>query len=195
MRKKLNKFQTLGHAIGVLAAVSIVVTGVTFAALQSQQNLLTGNTIETATANLLLSVDGGNYSSAHAGFDFFNLVPGGQAVPQSGYNLYLKNNGGTPLALKLAVSSALSNPDGVDLSKVNIILTPVSGGSPQTFSLQSLIAANATGGTAITAPSELFVGNTTHFTLQVSMTSDAITGSSASLGNIDFAFSGLALSS
>jgi len=195
MRRKLNKLQALGRAVGVLAAVSIVVSDVTFAALQSQQNKLTGNTIETATANLQLSTDGSNYAASQTGFDFSNIVPGGSAVPQSGYNVFLKNVGGTPLALKLAVSSTPSNPAAVDLNKVNVVLTPVGSGSPQTFSLQSLISANADGGSAITVPSELFVGNTTHFTLQVSMATDAITGSSASLGSIDFAFSGLALSS
>jgi hypothetical protein len=182
------------RTLGVIASVVAVVSGVTFAALQSQQVKFTGNTIETATANLSLSSDGVNFSATQTGFDFSNIVPGGQPVPQSGYSIYLKNGGGTPLALKLAVSTTPSNPNNVDLNKVNVVLTPVGSGSPQTFTLQSLITANTTGGVAITTPSELFVGNTTHFTLQVSMATDAITGSGASLGNIDFAFNGLALS-
>src|SRR5438309_2343932 len=120
---KISKnFRALGRAVGVVAGVVIVVSGVTFAALQSQQDKLTGNTIETATANLQLSTDGSNYATSQAGFDFSNIVPGGQAVPQSGYNVYLKNSGGTPLALKLAVSSTPSNPSNVDLNKVNVIL-------------------------------------------------------------------------
>ena len=193
--KRFHNGRALVRAVGVVASVVIVVGGVTFAALQTQQVKLTGNIIETATANMQLSSDGVNYTTSQSGFAFSNVLPGGQPVPQSGYNVYLRNNGATPLALKLAISSTPSNPASVDLNKVNLILTPVGGGSPQTFSLQSLIAGNASGGSAITAPAELFVGNTAHFTLQISMAADAITGSSASLGNIDFAFSGLALSS
>src|SRR5438270_14076832 len=117
-KRKIKNAKALGRAVAVVAAVLIVVTGVTFAALQSQQIKLTGNTIQTATANLQVSLDGVNYASSQAGFNFTNLVPGGQPVPQSGYNLFLKNSGGTPLALKFAVSSTPSNPDNVDLGKV-----------------------------------------------------------------------------
>ncbi|HTB48600.1 MAG TPA: hypothetical protein VK712_00795 [Verrucomicrobiae bacterium] len=191
--KRSGNFKALARAVSVVGAVIILVSGVTFAALQSQQIKLTGNTIETATASLLISSDGINYAASQGGFDFSNLIPGGPAAPQAGYSFFLKNGGGAPLALKLAVSSSPSNPDAVDLSKVNVILTPASGGTAQSFTLASLIASNTTGGSPITAPSELFVGNTTHLTLQVSMAADAIIGSNASLGNIDFAFTGQAM--
>ncbi|HXE10222.1 MAG TPA: hypothetical protein VN554_02240, partial [Verrucomicrobiae bacterium] len=98
-------FASSVRAISVIVAVLVMVGGVTFAALQSQQDTLAGNTVETATANLQLSTDGTTYGSSRSGFDFNNLVPGGQAVPAAGYSVYLKNNGGTPLALKMAVSS------------------------------------------------------------------------------------------
>ena len=138
--KRSTRQVALLRAIGVVAAVAIIVSGVTFAALQSQQDTLTGNTIETATANLQLSTDGTAYADSYAGFDFNNIVPGGQAVPTTGYPFYLKNSGGTPLSLKMAVSSTPANPNSVDLSKVNVILTPVATGtSAQTFTLQSLI--------------------------------------------------------
>jgi hypothetical protein len=192
MRRTKN-FKALRRAIGVAAAAVVVVSGVAFAVLQSQQDVLAGNTIETATANLQLSTDGVAYGNSHAGFDFSGLIPGGSAQPAAGYMVYLKNSGNAPLALKLAVSSTPSNPANVDLNKVNIILTPVSG-TPQSFTLQSLMSAGNSGGAAITSPGQLFIGNTTHFTIQVSMAADAITGSGAALGSIDFAFSGQAVS-
>jgi hypothetical protein len=189
-----KKVKGVGRAASVAAAVLVVAGGVTFAALQSQQIKLTGNTIQTATANLLISTDGTNYAAAQPGFTFNDLIPGGRAMPQSGYNIYLRNGGSTPLALKLAITNAPSNPDNVDLSKVMIIFTPVNGGLPESFSLQDLVTAG-NGGLALSAPATLFAGNRAQFTMQASMATDAVSGSSASLGNIDFTFTGVAQSS
>ncbi|HSX36750.1 MAG TPA: hypothetical protein VLG13_01345 [Patescibacteria group bacterium] len=191
--KRYQNTKPLMRAIAVMAIVGIIVTGVTFAALQSQQAVLTGNTIETATADLRVSADGTTYTNTLAGFDFANIVPGGAAVPAAGYNFYLKNFGGTPLLLKLGVGSTVANASNVDLSKVNVILAAVgSGAQPQTFTLAALIAANTTGGVSLTTPNPLMQGTQQKFAIQVSIASDAFSGSSASLGNIDFAFSGAA---
>lgn len=178
-------------AIGVTTLMAVMVSGVTYAALQSQQIKLLGNTIQTASANLQLSQDNLSYSNNLSGYVFNNLVPGGSAVPTNGNNFYLKNSGGTPLAIKFAVSSVPTNPDNVDLSKVSVVLT-YNNGPQQTFDLQSLIAANATGGLAINAPSAINPGSTAPYSIKVSMATDAISGSSASIGNIDFAFTGIA---
>jgi hypothetical protein len=184
------------RAGGVVAAVAVIVSGVTFAALQSQQVKLTGNSIQTATANLLVGSDGNNFATTQIGYAFGAIVPGGMATPANGYPVYLKNNGGTPLALKIGVSSTPSNLDSVDLTKVHVILSPDSGGgSPQNFTLQQLIASNSTGGQAILSPGELLPGQTVSYKLQVSMDIDAMTGSSAAINNVDFSFSGSALSS
>ncbi|HZL07677.1 MAG TPA: hypothetical protein VFC50_00600, partial [Candidatus Dormibacteraeota bacterium] len=134
-------------------------------------------------------------SNTHTGFDFSNLIPGGQAEPVTGYPVYLENLGGTPLALKLAVSSVPTNPNNVDLSKVNILLTTIGSGTGiQSFSLQSLMAASSSGGLLINS-GNLANNNAAGYKLQVSMDSNAITGSGAALGNIDFVFSGVAQSS
>lgn len=191
---RFRNIKVLARTVGVVAAVVIVAGGVTFAALQSQQDMLTGNTIETATADLRLSTDAVNYSNSRAGFDFNNLVPGGQAVPVAGYAVYLKNFGGTPLALKLAVGSVPTNPANVDLSKVNVLLTTVGSGTGiQSFNLQSLVAASPAGGLPINS-GNLASNSTGQYKLQVAMETDALTGSSAALGNIDFVFSGVAQS-
>lgn len=190
--KKFKKLRGLKRS--ALAATLLVIfgSGVTYAVLQSLQNTLTGNTISTATANLQLSKDGTNFGNSSIGFDFNNIVPGGDPVPITGYPFYLRNAGGTPLALKIAVTSAPSNPDNVDLSKVNVILTTVASGTPaQSFTLQSLIASANSGGLAILG-NNLGIGINQQYKLQVSMDSNAVTGSSASLSNIDFAFTGIA---
>jgi hypothetical protein len=190
--KRYRNNLALIRAFIVVAAVTAMVSGVTFAGLQSQQSKLTGNTIQTATANLLVSSDGTNYSNSQNGFVFANLVPGGQAMPLNGYNFYLKNAGGTPLSLKLAVSSPPANPDNADLTKVNVIISPIGGGSPQSFTLAALVAAGSSGGLAINTPSNLSPGFSSHYTLQVSMASDAVTGPGATISNVDFSFTGVA---
>lgn len=176
----------------VLTLLLVVLTGVTFAALQKQTKL-TGSTISTASADMLISQDSINYSYIQTGFNFGNIVPGGAFMPASGYPIYLKNAGGTPLAPKLAVSSIPTNPDAVDLTKVNIILTSPASGQAQTFSLQALIDSNATGGLALSSLPVLFPDQVFPYKFQASMTTDAFAGSSAAIGAIDFTITGTAV--
>lgn len=189
--KQFKKSKAWTRAISIMAATAIIVGGVTFAVLQSQRNTLTGNSIETKTANLQMSVDGTIYSSSHGGFDFRDLMPGGDAVPATGYPVYFKNVGKTPLALKLSVISVPTNLGGADLSKVNILLTPVGGGATQSFTLQSLIDSNTTAGIAI-SDGNLAVDAIQEYMFQVSMTADAVNSAGASLNNIDLSFTGVA---
>lgn len=185
-----GNFRPLLRAVVVMGVVLVIVSGVTFAALQSQQATLTGNTIESATADIRISIDNNTYSSSHTGFDFSSVIPGGPAVPTAGYPFFLKNYGTTNSLIKMAVSSVPTNSNNVDLSKVSVIITRVGGGPTQTFTLANLISTYADGGTALT---EVLPTNTFYqYKIQVSMASDAFTGSGAALGNIDFVFSGTA---
>ena len=189
---KSKRFKSIKRSLLIATLLTGLTGGAAYAVLQSQQNTLTGNTISTATANLNLSLDGTSYSSSTAGFDFNSIVPGGSAVPATGYPFYLKNSGATPLAIKFYVSSTPSNASSIDLTKVNVLLTTVgSGTSPQSFSLQALKDAAATGGLAISTAT-LNPTYSQQYKLQVSIASDATIQSGASLGNIDFAFRGIA---
>lgn len=181
-------------SISTMIAVMIVAGGVAFAVLQSQRNTLTGNSIETKTASLQMSVNGTTFSNSHGGYDFNGLMPGGPAVPASGYPLYLKNVGDTTLALKLSVISVPTNLGGANLNKVNILLTPVGGGATQSFTLQELMDSDTTPGLAIDG-GDLAAGATQQYTIQVSMTADAVSSQGASLNNIDLSFTGVAVSS
>ncbi|MDL2342265.1 MAG: hypothetical protein QFB87_04280 [Patescibacteria group bacterium] len=176
----------------VIAALLGLLSGVTYAALQGQSKF-TGSTIQTATANLVVSRDGTTFSNSQSGMTFNNVIPGGSLSPSAGYPVYMKNAGGTPLSLKLAVSSTPTNPDTVDLTKVNVVLTSTASGQSQTFSLQSLIDSHTTGGSAITILPVLFPEQTHPFILQVSMAKDAFSGTSASIGAIDFSLTGVAV--
>lgn len=176
----------------VLAMLLVLLTGVTFAALQSQTKITSSN-ITTTTANMQISQDGTTYTSSVDGYNFGEIVPGGAYMPATGYPVYLKNAGGSGLSPKLAVSSTPTNPNNVDLTKVNVIMTSAQNGEVQTFSLQSLIDAHATGGLALTSLSVLFPGQSYRFNMQASMTKDAFVGSSASIGAIDFTLTGTAV--
>jgi hypothetical protein len=183
--------RALMRAVGVMAVVMMIVSGVTFAALQSQQAVLSGNTITSATADLKISLNGTNYTSSQTGFDFTSVVPGGPAVPAAGYTFYLKNSGTTTSQVKVGVSTTPTNLSNIDLTKVTITILRYPGGVAQTLTLASLISAYASGGTALT--DTLPAGGTNTYHIQASMAADAFTGSGASLGNIDFVFIGTAL--
>lgn len=187
MQKPQNA-RALTRAAAVISAVMVIVSGVTFAALQSQEDVLKGNTIQTAVANLQLSSDGINFTNSLSGFTFSGLIPGGAPAPANGYPIYLKNDGSTALALKLSIPKPITNPDNADLSKVHVLLTPFGGGAPQNMTLQDLVSSAASGGIALAQPGRLGVGQSTGFNVQVSMESDAVSGPSATITDIDFSF-------
>ena len=184
----------VARAIFVIASVATVVTGITFAALQSQSVALTGNTIETASANLQVSKDGVTYGSSTGGYDFANVVPGGAAVPASGSTFYLKNGGTTNLALKLSTYGAqIVNDPSLNLSKVYVVLTAPDA-SVHRLALSALISSYNTGGTDLAIT--LNANTTAQFKVQVQMDADALSGtttSSASIKNVDLTFGGTAI--
>lgn len=88
----------------------------------------------------------------------------------------------------MAVSTAPTNLSSVDLTKVSIVVTRVPGGSSQSLTLASLVNGHIDGGVALT--DTLAAGVANQYKVQVSMSTDAFTGAGASLGNIDFVFTG-----
>lgn len=183
----------LARTLLVVSLIICLLSGVTFAALQSQ-NTLTGSSITTATATMLVSRDGTSYATTQSGFSFTNLVPGGASVPgNGGYDIFLKNAGGTPLSPRFAVSSTPTNPDDVDLAKVNVIMSAGTSGQSQTFTLQSLIDSSTTGGLALSSLAVLFPDQVYAYKIQVSMAKDAFSGTSAAIGAIDFTLTGTAV--
>lgn len=190
--RKLWKLVPLTRAIAVLSAVGVITAAVTFSALQTTGNALTGNTIETATPKLLLSTDGAVFGDSVPGFDFKGVIPGGSAQPSSGggYLVVLKNVGDSDLKLSVGVPTSPKVTGVTDLSKVNLVITPPPYNginySPQTIKLSSLLA----GQVSIAIEGTLLKNATVSYRLQVSMDSDAVSGASATIGGLDIAFSG-----
>lgn len=192
MVKRTNTIRVISRSVLVFMATIAMVGGVTFATLQSQTAIVKGNTIQTASANLQLSANGTNYSNSIDGYVFGNLIPGGAAVPTSGYPVYLKNSGSVPLALKLSVGSSTVLPANIDASKVHIILNPSAGGAPQNILLSDLLSVTGSG-VALSQATRLTAGQSMSFLIQVAMDQDAVSGSSASIDSIDFNFGATAV--
>ena len=187
---KLWKLLPLARAIGVLTAVGIVTTLVTFAAIQSSGSALTGNTIQTATASLLVSKDGSFFTPSMVGFNFTGIVPGSTAQPvANNYMVYVKNTGTAAMNLSLTVPVVPTVTGTVDLSKVSVLLTPPSTpGFPAVT--QSIALSDLIGGNVALTNGSLAVGGVASFHVQVTMAADAVTGNGANITGLDLSFSG-----
>jgi hypothetical protein len=172
----------------VVGIAGSLLSGVTFAALQSSPATLTGNSIESATADLRISTNNSSFSGSSLGFNFSGVVPGGSGVPAGGNTFYLKNFGSTSLAIKVSIPGAPTSQGGVDLNKVFISLTRVDTNFTTTLSLQSLIDGYVTGG--VSTGFNINSGVTLTFNLKATMSADAINGSSANISGIDLQFTG-----
>lgn len=189
--KRHRSIQPLLRAVTVIASISILVTGVTFASLQSRQAVLAGSSIQTATADLKIGTTTTNFGSSHAGFAFSDVVPGAAPAEAANSNFFLKNFGTPVLDLKVAVSSDPANPASVDLGKVYLIITRTDTGAVQKLSVSSLVGAYAAGGIGLT--DDLAGGATARYAAQVAMDVDAFTGPSAEIAGIDIVFTGNAV--
>lgn len=186
--RRISTIQPLARAITVISAVAVLTTGVTFAALQSQNATLTGNSIHTATADLKIGTSASTFSASRTGFSFNSIVPGAVPSPTEGNSFYLKNYGTAPMALKVSVGTTPTNVANVDLSKVFLTITRVDSSASQKLSLASLVAAHTTGGVALT--DNLAGGIVAQYKVQASMTEDAFNGMSAEVEGIDLVFYG-----
>jgi len=177
-------------SLWIISLVAVLVTGVTLAALQSPAASLTGNTIESATADLRIGTSTSSFSTTRVGFDFPAIVPGGAPGPANGNTFYLKNYGTANLSIKAAIGPAApSNINNMNLAKVYFHITRVdTPGTEQIVSLKSLVDSYATGYVGL---NDIVNGGVmAQYTLKVSMDSDAYSGVGGSLSGIDLVFSG-----
>jgi hypothetical protein len=162
------------------------VTGVTFATLQSQQAALTGNTIQSATADLRIGTSASTFEPARPGFTFKDVVPGGSAMPADGYSMYLRNYGTTPLQIRMAMGGTLANNSNVDLSKVYLRIDRVDGNENEIVSLQNL----GSEGMSLATPVQPGTAGVAQYKLRISMDADAFSGQNATMSGFDLIFSG-----
>lgn len=185
----------LRKRVGIPAVLTVLAAaGVAYALLQTQANL-TGNSISTESAYLVISQNDTNYSQTTSGYDFTGIIPGVQASQTE--HFLLKNAGSAALALKMGLISTPSNPAGIDLGKVHVILTPFSTetylpGTPQDFTMQSLLDAGAAG-VAIDYPDPLAADSKEEFNIQMDIDDGAVGAGGTTLSNIDLGFTGTAV--
>ncbi|HZP55746.1 MAG TPA: hypothetical protein VFB03_03180 [Candidatus Saccharimonadales bacterium] len=189
----------LMRAAVIFSALGIILTGVTFAALQSPPATLSNNTINSATADLRIgtSNNGNILTTSVAGYSFDGVIPGGSAAPSSGNPVYLRNYGSASMTIKLAVSTTPSvvtvGPSGasVNLSKVYLDITRTDTSTEQKFSIKDLMDANSTGGLALT--DSLSGGSVGQYSLRVVMDGDAFTAQSSTISGINIIFTGVGI--
>lgn len=178
-----------------LLASLVLVAGVSFAALRSQNNIITGSRMMSASANLLISKQGDEgYATNIGGYDFFGLVPGGDAGPATAHDLYLRNDGSTSLKLQVSLNPArLRLANGASAQHTHLVIYDYSGNSQiAKYSLADLSTAYNSG--APLGLNLIMTSNTIeHLTLRMQL-DDAQTDTTQQqdIDNIDLVFSGVA---
>lgn len=167
----------------VIGAVAALVTGVTFAALQSSVTY-TDSQFTTASASLKIW-DGDSYEDTTTGFNFTNVVPG---VETAATTFWLKNVGGVPLVVEsLGNTPTLSNIS--DQTKVKFSFKNLTDGpveAPVVYTLAQL-----TDSTPDPLPDgEMDPNDEEQYEIKVLVETDAVSGSSASMTDLDLTFTG-----
>jgi hypothetical protein len=114
---RILKLNPVARAIGVISAVAIVVSGVTYATFVDSASL-TGNsaTMASANANLLLwDATANDFLETTQGFTFEDLEPGDESAK---HDFYFKNDGNVDLFLTASIPEAPELPEGITGDKV-----------------------------------------------------------------------------
>ena len=188
--QSIRSISPVVRAVGVIGAVAILVTSITYAALQSQVTL-TNNTIASASTDLQINNtdNGGTFVDTDTGFAFTGAVPGG--AESSVGNFQLKNNGTADMNITVKVPTlptwTVSPAGPVDNSKVTVKLSCTDANETYTVT-KSLTDLNAAAVTFATG--SLAAGDTATCTAKIAMAVDAFTGESANASNFTFEFTG-----
>jgi hypothetical protein len=185
--KSIIKFNPMTRAVMVIASIAALVTGVTFAALQSQATL-TDNTIASGTAGLLINntENGGDEGATDTGFLFAGVVPGGSASDSHTFTLH--NTGTTPMTIKVgmpALPTWTVTPSGtVDNTKVAVNINCTGPTLALADTVQNIWFSNSTMSGTL-APNETAVCSA-----NITMDAAAFTGEKATANNFDLTFTG-----
>lgn len=175
------KINPLARAIGTFGAVAALATGITFAAFSSSVTL-TNSQFSTATADLKIW-DGDSYESTATGFNFTNVVPGVETAP---FTFWLKNFGGVPLDVTSVSDNAAIHNGISDPSQVEVKVTNVTSPETTTFALSTLWDVTPDDWPG----NQLDAGEEDQYTITVKINNAAVSGSSASLTNLNLTFTG-----
>ncbi len=173
------------RAIAVIGAVAALVTGVTFAALTSNSVVLADSNFGTGTASLKIwntDLDPDAYDETAPGFSFTNITPGVTTAP---FTFWLLNDGDTQLNISaLGTIGAWSGFTNFALVEVDV--NNVTQGISDEYTFAELIdgTPDALPGVALDA------GEENQYSLTITIPNDALTGSSASVEDFDWTFTG-----
>lgn len=137
----------IGRFMLVCCAIVVIIVGVTFAAMRTQQNLLTGSTLTSASASLLMNKQSiGTFHNELSGFTFTGVEPGGPALPAAGHSLFLHNNGSTNLSVDIQVNpERLEYSEQANLSHIMLQIDVPGRGESINYALSDLIDSYQTG--------------------------------------------------
>jgi hypothetical protein len=182
------------RAAAIISMLAVLVSGVTFAALRSQNNFVSGNRLTSASANLTIGKHAnGLFSNSISGYSFTDLKPGGPAAPLTGNDIYFKNVGSTILDLKVSVNpSRLVNAYGADLHKAYLVVMDNDGATQiAKYSLADLIDSHYTG---MPLALNLHLDSTPiHLLLRMQLDDLPSTTDQIEISDIDFIFTGTAV--
>ena len=180
------KMNPLLRAIGVIGAVAALVTGVTFAALNSTATL-TDNTISSGTAGLRVSTDNTTFSDSEPGFTVTGLIPGTGSTK----TFYLRNNGDIALDVSARVP-VLPGPPVFGYGFSGFENLTVSITSPACIDVVNTNMSLLNAGEVLLPCNSLPVGPATSRTYDIhfDILPAAITGSQAGVGAFDLRFTG-----
>ena len=195
LRRPRPNVKQLVQAALLSAALVGLLGGAAYALLlRTPTAYVEGNTIRTATADLLVSNDGTNFGRNVPGFVFDNAISGGDAVPEAqfAHTVYVKNSGSVPLQVGLSAGNSLINNSNIDLSKVRVIVSVDDGTYVSTFTLAVLVNAQAAGGELIDQVRALPAGEQFKVAFQIQLDAGAAP-QGAVLSNLTLGFDAITL--
>ena len=179
---QVQKINPVVRAILVVGAAAGLVVGVTFAALNSQATLA-GNTI-SATAGLQVSTDGEAFGGSIPGFSFSNVVLGDSTGVSKTFKI--RNSSTSDMTLSLRIPTVPVFTPTADQTKVHVKLDCT---TPTLNVASTTLAALTAGEVSVTGT--LGDGETASCTMNVTVDSDAVTGSSTTSSTpFDLRFTG-----
>jgi len=179
------------RATGVIGVVAAMVTGVTYAALNTQATL-TANTVSTATVGLEVGTTAVDTGATKPGIAFTSVVPG-TGVTKS---FYLKNTGDAPLDVTAHVPTLPGAPaGGYGFSGFENLTVDITSPDPACTGLvvhTTMLALNS-GDVALPCnalPVTGAEGTPRQYEAHVDITPAAVTGTHAGVDVFDLVFSG-----
>jgi hypothetical protein len=125
--RSIRHLNPMVRATGVIGAVAILVTGVTFAALNNQASMLDSSVTAESAALRVDNDEDGTFTITEDGLHFTNLVPGTPSDPET-FAVQNVSSGAVDVHVRIAAEpDAL--PDGVSPTELTFTFTPSPSGS------------------------------------------------------------------